>query len=39
MIDGKRHIHSGAILNPELIDYIEDVEVQENEKFTVMVIA
>jgi UDP-N-acetylglucosamine--N-acetylmuramyl-(pentapeptide) pyrophosphoryl-undecaprenol N-acetylglucosamine transferase len=38
-IDEKKHIHSGALLNPELIDYLDDVEVVENERFTLMVIA
>lgn len=38
-IDGKNHIHSWPILNPELIDYLDTVEVEENERFTVMVIA
>jgi len=38
-IDGKNFIHSGPILNPELIDYLDNVEVEENERFTVLVIA
>nr|MDD3720626.1 glycosyltransferase [Candidatus Gracilibacteria bacterium] len=38
-IDGKKHILTGQILNPELIDYIDDVETQENQNLNVMVIA
>jgi UDP-N-acetylglucosamine--N-acetylmuramyl-(pentapeptide) pyrophosphoryl-undecaprenol N-acetylglucosamine transferase len=37
MIDGKKHIIIGQILNPEMIDYIEDVEVTENETLRVIV--
>lgn len=38
-IDWKKHIYTWQILNPELIDYIEDVEVMEREKLSVMIIA
>lgn len=38
-IDGKKHILTWQILNPELIDYIDDVETQENQNLNVMVIA
>lgn len=38
-IDWKKHILTWQILNPELIDYLEDVEVTENENLSVMVIA
>jgi UDP-N-acetylglucosamine--N-acetylmuramyl-(pentapeptide) pyrophosphoryl-undecaprenol N-acetylglucosamine transferase len=34
-----KHIHSGQILNPELIDYLDSLDVTENEKLTVMVMA
>lgn len=35
----KKHILTGQILNPELIDYIDDVEIEENQILNVMVIA
>jgi UDP-N-acetylglucosamine--N-acetylmuramyl-(pentapeptide) pyrophosphoryl-undecaprenol N-acetylglucosamine transferase len=38
-IDGKKHIYLGQILNPELTDYIEDLEVIENERLRVLIIA
>ncbi len=38
-IDWKKHILCWQILNPELIDYIEDVENVENERMSVLVIA
>ncbi len=38
-IQSKKHIHTGQILNPELIDYLKNLEVEENEKLTVMVMA
>lgn len=38
-IDEKKYVHSWPILNPELIDYLDNVEVEENERFTIMVIA
>lgn len=38
-IDWKKHIYTWQILNPELIDYLDDLEVRENEKLSVMVIA
>ena len=34
-----KHIHTGPIINPELIDYLDSLEVEENERFTVMVMA
>ncbi len=34
-----KHILSGQILNPELIDYLKNLEVEQNEKLTVMVMA
>ena len=36
-IDGKKHIYVGQILNPELTDYLENVEVIENERLRVLV--
>ncbi len=38
-IDWKKHIYIWQILNPELIDYLDDVELVENENLNVMVIA
>lgn len=38
-IDSKKHILIWQILNPELIDYLEDVEITENDILNVMVIA
>lgn len=38
-INWKKHIHIWQILNPELIDYLDDVETSENENLNVMVIA
>ncbi len=38
-INGKKHIYLGQILNPELTDYIEDLEVIENERLRVLIIA
>ncbi|NDK08569.1 hypothetical protein EOM39_05010 [Candidatus Gracilibacteria bacterium] len=38
-INGKKHILTGQILNPELIDYLDDLDVTENEKLSVMIIA
>jgi len=38
-INGKKHILSWQILNPELIDYINDAEVEENERLNVLVSA
>lgn len=35
----QKHIHVGQILNPELLDYIESVDVIENENLEIMVIA
>jgi len=35
----QKHILTWQILNPELIDYLDDLEVTENEKLSVMVIA
>ncbi len=37
-IDDKKHILIWQILNPEMIDYLENVEVEENERLSVMVI-
>ena len=39
LIDEKKHIISGQILNPELIDYLDSIEIEENECLTVIVIA
>lgn len=36
-IDGVKHIHCGQIMNPELIDYIETLKIEENERLNVMV--
>lgn len=36
-IDNKKHILSGQILNPEIIDYLTSLEVEENEKLNVVV--
>jgi len=38
-IDNKKHIVAWQILNPELLDYLDNLEVDENEKLEVMVIA
>lgn len=38
-INWKNHIHTWQILNPELIDYLDDLDVTENEKLSVMIIA
>lgn len=38
-IDWKKHIFIWQILNPELIDYLDDVETIENDNLNVMVIA
>lgn len=38
-IDGVKYIHSGPIVSPELIDGIKSLEVDENEKLEVLVIA
>lgn len=38
-IDNKKHIHSGPIVNPELIDYLSSLHIEENERLTIMVIA
>lgn len=38
-IDGEKNIVSGQILNPELIDEIESIEKEENEKLKILVIA
>lgn len=38
-IDWKKHILTWQILNPELIDYLDDLDVTENEKLSVMIIA
>lgn len=38
-IDGKKHIYLGQILNPELIEGIEETEKEENERLKVLVIA
>jgi UDP-N-acetylglucosamine--N-acetylmuramyl-(pentapeptide) pyrophosphoryl-undecaprenol N-acetylglucosamine transferase len=35
----QKYIHTGPIVNPELIDYLDSLEVEENERFTIMVIA
>lgn len=37
--DNKKHILSGQILNPELIDSVKKLEVTENEKLEVLVLA
>lgn len=37
--DKAKHISVGQILNPELLDYITSLEVKENEKLEVLVIA
>jgi len=36
-IDWKKHILTGQILNSELLDYITDVNVEENEKLSIIV--
>jgi len=36
-IDWKKYIHSGQIINPEIIDYLETLTINENEKLTVIV--
>ncbi|QFR38890.1 UDP-N-acetylglucosamine--N-acetylmuramyl-(pentapeptide) pyrophosphoryl-undecaprenol N-acetylglucosamine transferase [Candidatus Gracilibacteria bacterium 28_42_T64] len=38
-IDNKKYIVAGQILNPELLDYLDDLEIEENEKLEVMIIA
>lgn len=38
-INWKKHILTWQILNPELIDYLDDLDVTENEKLSVMIIA
>lgn len=38
-IDGKKHIHSGPIVNPELLDGLTNMKVPENETLSVLVIA
>ncbi|USN58384.1 MAG: UDP-N-acetylglucosamine--N-acetylmuramyl-(pentapeptide) pyrophosphoryl-undecaprenol N-acetylglucosamine transferase [Candidatus Peribacteria bacterium] len=38
-IGSRKHIHSGPILNPELIDYLKTLKVKENDEMTVMVMA
>jgi len=38
MEDGK-HILSGQILNPELLDNVDNLDVAENEKLSVMIMA
>lgn len=38
-IDGKKHIHSWSIVSPELIDGIKTLQVEENDKLEVLVIA
>ena len=35
----KKHIHSGPIVNPEMLDEVRSIEKWENEKLTVLVIA
>lgn len=37
--DKAKHVSVGQILNPELLDYITNLEVKENEKLEVLVIA
>lgn len=37
-IDNEKHILIGQILNPEMIDYIDSIEVEENERLSVMVV-
>lgn len=37
-IDNSKHILLWQILNPEMIDYIEDVEIQENERLSIIVV-
>jgi len=37
-IDNKKHILSWQILNPEIIDYLTSLEIEENKRLTVMVI-
>jgi UDP-N-acetylglucosamine--N-acetylmuramyl-(pentapeptide) pyrophosphoryl-undecaprenol N-acetylglucosamine transferase len=39
LVDGQKHILSGQILNPELIDNIESIEKEENEILHILVIA
>lgn len=36
---GGKHIHSGHILNPEMLEKIDSIEKQENERLSVLVIA
>jgi UDP-N-acetylglucosamine--N-acetylmuramyl-(pentapeptide) pyrophosphoryl-undecaprenol N-acetylglucosamine transferase len=38
-LDNKKNIFSWQILNPELIDYLDDLNLSENEKLEVLVIA
>lgn len=38
-IDWKKHILSGQIINPEILDWLEDVEVEENDFLNVLVLA
>jgi len=37
--DKKKYIHSGHILNPEMLDNVNSLSKQENEKLNVLVIA
>lgn len=37
--ENPKHIHVWQILNPELLDYIEEVEIEENETMEIMVMA
>lgn len=38
-IDGIKHIHSGPIVHPEMIDGVTSMQVEENERLKVLVIA
>ena len=38
-VDDKKYIHSWPIVNPELIDYLDSLQVEENERLNVIVIA
>jgi len=38
-VDDKKHIYSGPVINPELIDSLDSLEVEENERLNVIVIA
>jgi UDP-N-acetylglucosamine--N-acetylmuramyl-(pentapeptide) pyrophosphoryl-undecaprenol N-acetylglucosamine transferase len=38
-IENNKHIHCGAIVNPEMLDQVKSIEKTENERLTVLVIA